>query len=66
MVHDGLRSIEERGIAPDESWMQALKEASGTAFLGACPAAPRIFSYVYVLFDFLAGSETVRGSVYVW
>ncbi|KAN0082828.1 Cytochrome P450 [Tylopilus felleus] len=45
MVHDGLRSIEERGIAPDESWMQALKEASGTAFLGACPAAPRIFSY---------------------
>ncbi|KAF8550832.1 cytochrome P450 [Imleria badia] len=35
MVHDALRHTEENGITPEESWMQALKEASGTAFLAA-------------------------------
>ena len=34
MVHDALRHIEGKGISPEESWMDALKEASGTAFLG--------------------------------
>ena len=34
MVNDALREMEERGISPEKSWMDALKEASGTAFLG--------------------------------
>lgn len=34
MVYDALRGMEEKGISPGESWMEALKEASGTAFLG--------------------------------
>lgn len=34
MVHDALRDMEEKEISPSESWMEALKEASGTAFLG--------------------------------
>ena len=34
MVHDALRLIEEKGISPEKSWMQALKEASGSAFVG--------------------------------
>ncbi|KAF8123434.1 cytochrome P450 [Boletus edulis] len=35
MVHDALRTLEEEGISPEESWMKGLKEASGTAFLVA-------------------------------
>ena len=35
MVHDALRHVEEKRIPPEESWLQTLKEASGTAFLGA-------------------------------
>lgn len=34
MVYDALRHMEEKGISPEESWMEALKEASGAAFLG--------------------------------
>ena len=34
MVHDALREMEEKGISPEKSWMVALKEASGTVFLG--------------------------------
>jgi hypothetical protein len=34
MVHDALREMEEKGISPEKSWMDALKEASGSAFLG--------------------------------
>ncbi|KAF8435810.1 hypothetical protein L210DRAFT_3506145 [Boletus edulis BED1] len=32
IVHDALRQMEEKEISPDESWVKALKEASGTAF----------------------------------
>ena len=35
MVHDALREMEEKGISPENSWMDALKGASATAFLGA-------------------------------
>ena len=34
MVHDALREMEEKGISPEKPWMDALKEASGSAFLG--------------------------------
>lgn len=34
LVHDALRHMEEKGITPDESWMEQLKGASGTAFFG--------------------------------
>ncbi|KAF8436532.1 cytochrome P450 [Boletus edulis BED1] len=34
MVHDALRCMEEESRSPEESWMQALKEAAGSAFLG--------------------------------
>lgn len=34
MVHDALREVEEKGITPEASWMDALKAASATAFLG--------------------------------
>ena len=37
MVHDALREMEEKGISPEKSWMDALKEASGTAFFGTLP-----------------------------
>ncbi|KAF8129583.1 cytochrome P450 [Boletus edulis] len=35
MVHDGLRRMEGDGISLDEPFVQALKEAAGTAFLAA-------------------------------
>jgi hypothetical protein len=35
MVHDALREMEEKGISPEKSWMDRLKEASGTVFLAA-------------------------------
>ena len=34
MVNDALRGVGEKGILPEKSWMDALKEASGSAFLG--------------------------------
>ena len=34
MVHDALRHMEDKGISPEESWLQVLKEASGSAFVG--------------------------------
>lgn len=34
MVHDALQEMEEKGITPDQAWMDELKGASGTAFLG--------------------------------
>ena len=34
MVHDALREMEEKDITPDQSWMDELKGASATAFLG--------------------------------
>jgi hypothetical protein len=39
MVHDALRNAEDKGILPDESWTENLKEAAATAFLG------RLFRY---------------------
>ncbi|KAI9567596.1 cytochrome P450 [Boletus coccyginus] len=33
MVHDALREMEEKGISPEQSWMDTLKEVSGSAFL---------------------------------
>ncbi|KAF8549581.1 cytochrome P450 [Imleria badia] len=35
MVHDALRNMEEKGTAPDQSWIGVLKEASATAFLAS-------------------------------
>ncbi|KAF8129485.1 cytochrome P450 [Boletus edulis] len=35
MVHDALRCMEEESRSPEGSWMQALKEAAGSAFLAA-------------------------------
>ena len=34
MVHDALQEMEEKGTLPEKSWMDALKDASGSAFLG--------------------------------
>ncbi|KAF8549589.1 cytochrome P450 [Imleria badia] len=33
MVHDALQEMEEKGTSPEQSWMDDLKGASGTAFL---------------------------------
>ncbi|KAF8551312.1 cytochrome P450 [Imleria badia] len=49
MVHDALRHIEEEGISPEESWMEALKEASGTAFLGTSHSVLMMFFLMMVL-----------------
>jgi len=61
MVQDALREMEEKGVLPEESWMDALKEASGSAFLGAlrwCLAR----TITDVVSNLLAGSETVRAT----
>ena len=34
MVSDALRHMEEKGTSPEESWMEVLKKAAGSAFLG--------------------------------
>ncbi|KAN0084464.1 Cytochrome P450 [Tylopilus felleus] len=39
MVHDALRCMEDKGIPCDKSWMEGLKEASGTAFLAGSETA---------------------------
>lgn len=36
MVHDALRGMEEKGISAEQTRMDNLKAASGTAFLGMC------------------------------
>ena len=35
IIYDALRHVEEKGISPEESWMEALKKTSGSALLGA-------------------------------
>jgi len=40
MVHDALREMEEKGMSPEQSWMDTLKEASGSAFLGNAVLVP--------------------------
>lgn len=50
--------MEEKGAPPDESWMNALKEAAATAFLGTLfiPLVKILFVYC---FPSSAASETV-------
>ena len=40
MVRDALRHVEEKGISPEESWIQALKEGSRSTFLGTSLKLP--------------------------
>ena len=37
MVHDALRSAEEKGMPSDGSWTENLKQTAATAFLGRFP-----------------------------
>lgn len=46
MVRDALQHIEKNGTSHEESWMKALKEACGTAFLGTVLGCPsRAFTH---------------------
>ncbi|KAF8121605.1 cytochrome P450 [Boletus edulis] len=49
MVHDGLRRMEDKGIPPEESWMQALKEASGTAFLAGSETSNSVLMTFFLM-----------------
>ncbi|KAF8553325.1 cytochrome P450 [Imleria badia] len=49
MVHDAMRHMEEKGISPEESWMQALKEASGTAFLAASETSNSVLMTFFLM-----------------
>ena len=62
MVHDALREMEEKGISPEKSWMDALKEASGTAFLGTLLRCLKR-TFTDMLSNLLAASETVRDTI---
>lgn len=60
MVHDALRGMEDKGISPEQLWMDGLKEASGSAFLGTLPwCLPDENRY---LSNLLVASETVRAT----
>ena len=61
MVRDALEHAEEKGTSPraDESWMKALKEASGTVFSGTCYATSQDCLLMHVI-QLSAASETVR------
>ncbi|KAF8548647.1 hypothetical protein OG21DRAFT_1500901 [Imleria badia] len=47
MVHDALQQMEEKGMSPEQSrsWMDHLKEASGTAFLAAAKTSNVFLMY---------------------
>ncbi|KAG6371202.1 cytochrome P450 [Boletus reticuloceps] len=49
MVHDAVRHMEEKGISPEESWMQALKEASGTVFLAASDTSNSVLRTFFLM-----------------
>ncbi|KAG6371203.1 cytochrome P450 [Boletus reticuloceps] len=49
MVHDALRRMEEKRISPEESWIQALKEASGTAFLAASETSNSVLMTFFLM-----------------
>jgi len=49
MVHDALREMEEKGISPEKSWMVALKEASGTAFLAASETSTAVLMTFFLM-----------------
>lgn len=53
MVHDALREMEDKGTVPEESWMDGLKEAAGSAFLGTLFRLRRenLCSSVFLLFS---------------
>ncbi|KAN0084465.1 Cytochrome P450, partial [Tylopilus felleus] len=49
MVHDALREMENKGISPDQSWMDALKEASGTAFVAASETSSAVVMTFFLM-----------------
>ncbi|KAF8552144.1 cytochrome P450 [Imleria badia] len=49
VVHDALRVMEEKGITPEESWMQALKEASATVFLAASETSSSVILTFFLM-----------------
>ncbi|KAG8216714.1 cytochrome P450 [Butyriboletus roseoflavus] len=49
MVHDALRHAEDKGISPEESWMQALKEASGSAFVAASETSNSVLMTFFLM-----------------
>ena len=61
MVRDALEHEEEKGTSPraDESWMKALKEASGTVFSCGCSATSQNRTLMRAI-QLTAASETVR------
>ncbi|KAH0835878.1 cytochrome P450 [Lanmaoa asiatica] len=59
MVHDALRHLEEKGISPEESWMEILKHASGTAFLAASETVRDSVSIVTIITDHSKQSHAV-------
>ncbi|KAN0084468.1 Cytochrome P450 [Tylopilus felleus] len=49
MTHDALREMEEKGVSPDQSWMDGLKEASGTAFLAGAETSNAVLMAFFLM-----------------
>ncbi|KAI9567602.1 cytochrome P450 [Boletus coccyginus] len=49
MVQDALREMEKKGVSPEESWMDALKEASGSAFLAASETSKSVLMTFFLM-----------------
>ncbi|KAI9567597.1 cytochrome P450 [Boletus coccyginus] len=49
MVQDALREMDEKGISPDQSWMDALKEASGSAFLAGAETSNSVLMTFFLM-----------------
>jgi len=49
MVRDGLRIMEQKRTSSDESWLEALKEAAGTAFLAASETSDSVLLTFFLM-----------------
>jgi cytochrome P450 len=49
MIYDALREMEEKGISPEKPWMDALKEASGSAFLAASETSTAVLMKFFLM-----------------
>jgi len=57
MVHDALREMEEKGISPEKSWMDRLKEASGTVFLAASETSNSVLMTFFLMMVVNQGAQ---------
>ncbi|KAG6369367.1 cytochrome P450 [Boletus reticuloceps] len=57
MVHDGLRRMEDDSISVDESFVQVLKEAAGTAFLAASETSNSFLTTFFLMMVVNLGAQ---------